>query len=105
MFIQASSVARLAMPFNLKRLTNMQTNIYQGYDYLTKVVNRDFRIKVFGLANGQRVNKLVGVSGLIRLIGVDLANTLTERAFRQSYSRDVVHCKLRRGLRISFYNK
>lgn len=81
----------------------MQTNIYNGYNYLTKVVNSDFLIKVFGTSNGRKVNKLVGVAGLIDLVGIDLANNLTAKAFKHSYSRDVIHCKLRRGLRISFY--
>lgn len=83
----------------------MRTNIYQGYDYLTKVVNRDFRIKVFGRIDDVKINTLVGVAGLIELVGVELANNLTARAFKHYYSRDVIHCKLRRGLLVSFYTK
>lgn len=81
------------------------TNVYADYKFLTKVVNRDFKIKVFGINDGKKINTLVGVSGLINLIGVDLANSLTERAFKHFYERDVIHCKLRRGLLISFYSK
>lgn len=78
-------------------------NPYEGYAYLTKVVNREFKIKVFGRVDGKRVNTLVGISGLIKLVGIDQANKLTARAFKSYYSADVVHCKLRRGLKVSFY--
>lgn len=82
-----------------------KTNVYDGYKFLTRVVNQDFKIKVFGFSEGKKINTLVGVAGLINLIGVGLANSLTERAFKNFYERDVIHCKLRRGLLISFYSK
>lgn len=38
--------------------------------YSTAQINRDFRIKVYGYNNSdERLNLLVGVSGLIRLLG------------------------------------
>ena len=38
--------------------------------YTTTEINRNFRIKVAGIdGNGNRINTLVGVSGLIKLIG------------------------------------
>lgn len=79
------------------------SNIYTGYNYLTSVVNRDFKIKVFGISNGVKVNRLVGVAGLIQLVGVDLANSLTARAFKDSFKTNIIRCKLRRGLLVSFY--
>ena len=51
--------------------------------------------------NGKKINTLVGVSGLIKLVGVEMANKLLRRAFR--CVKDAEHCKLRRGLKISFY--
>lgn len=67
-------------------------------------INRNYRLKVYGVDTaGHRVNKLVGVSGLIALIGVEMLNKLLARALR--CMEDVCHCKLRRGLKISFYNK
>lgn len=51
--------------------------------------------------NGKKINTLVGVSGLIKLVGVEMANKLLRRAFR--CMNDAEHCKLRRGLKISFY--
>lgn len=35
----------------------------------TATINRNFRIKVNGTVNGVKVNKLVGVSGLIAILG------------------------------------
>lgn len=41
--------------------------------YSTSQINRDFRIKVYGYNNSdERLNLLVGVSGLIRLVGEEL---------------------------------
>lgn len=79
----------------------MATTIYNGLEYSTKSINRNFRIKVNGIVDGKKINKLVGVKGLIELIGVEMANKLLRRAFR--CMNDAEHCKLRRGLKISFY--
>lgn len=76
--------------------------------YSTAQINRDFRIKVYGYNNSdERLNLLVGVSGLIRLVGEELADTLVKRAFKNSYfvQNGKVVCKLRRGLKITFYQK
>ena len=67
----------------------------------TKMINQNFRIKVFGLVGENKVNTLVGVSGLIDLIGMEMANKFINRAFNSV--EDVCHCKLRRGLKVSFY--
>lgn len=78
--------------------------IYNGLNYATKEINFNFRIKVAGFdANGKKINKLLGVAGLIRLIGVELVNKFTKRAFKSKDDKCV--CKLRRGLVISFYVK
>jgi len=73
-------------------------------NYSTSEINRNFKIKVFGHdANGKKINTLVGVSGLLRLLdgAIDLVNRLLDRAF--SSKGDKCVCKLRRGLQISFY--
>lgn len=50
--------------------------------YSTRDINRNFRIKVSGVdGDGNRVHKLVGVSGAIALIGVEMFNKLLKRAF------------------------
>lgn len=71
--------------------------------YSTRDINRNFRIKVSGVdGDGNRVHKLVGVSGAIALIGVEMFNKLLKRAFS---TMDDCVCKLRRGIKFSFYIK
>ncbi len=73
-------------------------------NFTTKFINSNFRIKVYGVdAEGRRINKLVGVAGLIALIGVDLLNKFIDRALNAGLDKCV--CKLRRGLQVSFYAK
>ena len=70
--------------------------------YTTKEINRNYKIKVCGMYNDQKVNTLVGVTGLIKMVNdIDLTNRLLDRAF--ATMDDKVVCKLRRGLKISFY--
>lgn len=76
-------------------------NIYNGLRYTTREINRNYKIKVSGLVDGTKVNTLVGVSGLIVMVGVEMANKLLDRAFRCMDDKQV--CKLRRGLKITFY--
>ena len=73
--------------------------------YSTSEINRNYRIKVYGLdENGNKVNKLVGVSGLLKLVGdIALVNRLLKRAF--GCLLDACICELRRGLKITFYGK
>lgn len=72
--------------------------------YITREINRNFRIKVSGVdGKGNRVHKLVGVSGAIALIGVEMFNKLLKRAFENM--TDCCVCKLRRGIKFSFYAK
>lgn len=70
--------------------------------YTTREINHNYKIKVSGVYEGSKVNTLVGVSGLIRMVNdIDLTNRLLDRAF--SCMEDKVCCKLRRGIRITFY--
>ena len=70
----------------------------------SKFVNQNFRIKVFGRdENGKKINTLVGVSGIIRLIGEELFYKFVQRAL--DCMMDVCVCKLRRGLQVSLYVK
>ena len=72
--------------------------------YSTKRINKNYRIKFSGVdANGNKINMLVGVSGLLNLIGIELANKFLDRAFKSI--EDSCVCKLRRGLKITFYIK
>lgn len=68
-------------------------------NYTSKQINFNFKIKVYG----QGLNTLVGVSGLRRIVGDDaLCNRLLDRAFASLDDKQV--CKLRRGIKITFYN-
>ena len=70
----------------------------------SKFINQNFRIKVFGHdENGKKINTLMGVSGIIRLIGEELFYKFVQRAL--DCMMDVCVCKLRRGLKFSFYCK
>ena len=71
-------------------------------DYTSSVINKNFKIKVYGPDNnGKKINKLVGVSGLIALIGIEFVNKFVKRAFNEG--ADATYCKLRRGLKVTFY--
>ena len=72
--------------------------------FSSKFINQNFRIKVFGYnENGKKINTLMGVSGIIKLIGETLFFKFVQRAL--DCMRDVCVCKLRRGLQISLYVK
>lgn len=82
---------------SVKRKTDMTT-----LNYTTKEINHNYKIKVSGIFEGKKVNTLVGVSGLVRMVNdIELTNRLLDRAF--DCMKDVCVCKLRRGLKISFY--
>lgn len=75
-------------------------------NYTKKEINQNFRIKVFGYneEGGKKYNTLIGVSGVIALIGVELMNSFVARSFKNT-NADATYCKLRRGLKVTFYNK
>lgn len=73
--------------------------------YSTSYINRNYLIKVNGLSpSGGKLNVLVGVSGAIALIGEELFYKFVGRAERD-VNNDVTVCKLRRGIKFSFYRK
>lgn len=73
--------------------------------YTTTQVNKNFRIKVFGMVNGKKVNMLVGVSGLLRILGGSIAklNKMLDRAFASL--ADKCSCKIYGGAMVTFYAK
>ena len=80
----------------------MERKENQMYD--TSWINANFRIKVYGRdENGKKINTLLGVSGIIRMIGEELFYKFIKRAIE--CMRDVCVCKLRRGLQVSLYVK
>lgn len=82
----------------------MNDTIYTGLNFSTRMINLNFRIKISGVdENGKKINTLVGVAGLIKAIGIELANKFIAKAFNKGL--DKVLFKLRRGIKISFYSK
>ena len=71
----------------------------------SKKINRDWRILVNCPNNAEhgRIRYLVGVSGLVRVVGDELAAKLVSRAYASK--SDIFTSRLRRGISISFYNK
>ena len=70
-------------------------------NYAPKQIVKDYIIKVYGWMNGERLNKAVGVQGLVELIGYERANKMLTRAY--ACTGDVQRCKVYGGLQISFY--
>lgn len=82
----------------LKKIRKME-----ALNYTTAMLNRDFKMKVYGhREDWTKIDCLVGVSGLIALIGVELANKQLARAYKCKADKCI--CKLRRGLKVTYYN-
>lgn len=69
--------------------------------YTTKQINAEWKMKVNGIFNGEKVNKLVGVSGLIEIFGEEFADKFTCKAFKSL--DDSITFKLRRGIKVTYY--
>lgn len=67
--------------------------------YSTREINSNFLIK----CSGGGIHELRGVSGFVKLVGYENANNMLRRAF--ACKKDKCVCKLRRGLKITFYYK
>lgn len=71
---------------------------------ITTLVNREFRIKVYGVINGVKRNMLVGVDGLLQILGsIEKLVKFVERAFASF--NDKVACKIYGGAKVTFYCK
>lgn len=71
----------------------------------SEVINRNFRIKVYGVVNGVKVNKLVGVKGLLEILGGcwEKVVKFVQRAFDSM--ADKFACKVYGGAKVTFYAK
>ena len=72
-------------------------------NYTTSEINRNFKIKVFGSINGVKINTLVGVSGLIRILNGDEAKAQKFVARALASGLDRTDSKVYGGVRVSFY--
>lgn len=101
MHCQTTTTGRL--PRTIKRKSKWQQQFTTVYYTQQKKLIAISALKINGVVDGKKVNKLVGVKGLIELIGVEMANKMLRRAFNGTDDKTV--CKLRRGIKISFYVK
>lgn len=84
---------------------NYFTKSYGEIKLTTATINHNFRIKVYGIVNGVKVNKLVGVSGLLAILGgsLDKLVKFVLRAFNNL--TDKCACKIYCGATVTFYAK
>ena len=68
-------------------------------------INRNFRIKVYGMVNGVKVNKLVGVSGLLEILGGSVEKLVKMVLRALNAAADKCRCKLYGGAAVTFYSK
>ena len=71
----------------------------------TATINRNFRIKVSGMFNGEYINKLVGIKGLLEILGGSWEKLvkMVLRAFNSL--ADKCACKIYGGAKVTFYAK
>lgn len=84
---------------------NYYTKMAGNITLNTTTINRNFRIKVAGIVKGMKVNKLVGVSGLLEILGGSWEKLvkMVLRAFNSM--ADKCRCKIYGGAAITFYVK
>ncbi len=83
-------------------LENINEKVMETLKYTTREINHNFKIKVYGVHEGKKVDTLVGVKGLLKMVNdVELCNRLLDRAFKTMKDKEV--CKLRRGIKFTFY--
>lgn len=81
------------------------TQSYGEIQLTTATINRNFRIKVNGMFNGVKINKLVGIRGLLEILGGswDKLVKFVLRAFNSL--ADKCACKIYGGATVTFYAK
>ena len=95
--------------------SNQQNNEKMNKNYFTKslgnitlttaVINRNFRIKVTGIVDGEKWNKLVGVAGLCYLLGCDWDRVARFALRAMNCLDDKCVCKIYGGAVVTFYAK
>lgn len=77
----------------------------KNFEEFRAMVNRNFRIKVYGLVDGVKKNVLVGVAGLMKILGCNFERLqkFVERAFNSM--ADKCTCKIYGGAAVTFYVK
>ena len=80
------------------------TKSYGEIQLTTATINRNFRIKVSGIVDGIRVNKLVGIRGLLAILG-SWAKVVRFALRAFDCLADKCVCKIYGGAKVTFYAK
>lgn len=83
----------------------MTTKKFNNIEINSKTINRNFRIKVNGIVNGVKVNKLVGVKGLLEILGGCWEKVVKFVTRALNCLEDKCTCKVYGGARVTFYAK
>ena len=81
------------------------TKCFSQFCMTTANINRNFRIKVAGLVNGVRVNKLVGIRGLLAILGGSWEKLVKMVLRALNAATDKCRCKVYGGAAVTFYAK
>ena len=94
---------------NPKKIATMnKTYFTQSYGRVvltTATINKNFRIKVSGNVNGERVNKLVGIRGLLEILAGDWEKLVKFVLRALNCLDDKCACKIYGGAKVTFYAK
>lgn len=80
------------------------TKSYGEIVLTTAAINRNFRIKINGIVNGECVSKLVGVRGLLAILG-SWAKVVKFALRAFNCIADKCVCKIYGGAKVTFYAK
>jgi hypothetical protein len=75
----------------------MNSDFFQKLQSDTTEINKTFYIKASGIREGKKLNTLLGVSGMVKLIGEELSIKFLLRAFKLDKKEGKEVCKLRTG--------
>ena len=81
------------------------TQSYGRVVLTTATINKNFRIKVSGNVNGERVNKLVGIRGLLEILAGDWEKLIKFVLRALNCLDDRCVCKIYGGAKVTFYAK
>lgn len=102
---QTKKNTKMKANFYTESLGNYNTQSFGEVELTTKFINRNFRIKVNGNVNGQKVNKLVGVTGLLELLGNSIEKLIKFVLRAMNSLADKCACKIYGGATVTFYAK
>lgn len=76
-----------------------------GIVLTTAFINKNFRIKVNGMVNGEKWNRLVGIKGLLEVLGGSWDKLVKMVLRALNAAADKCRCKIYGGAAVTFYSK